>query len=196
MKERQEIQWRCISPNKGSIWAASWRLGLEFHPVQRCQNKKVLVLLSAVHQTRWVDICWNKLLLQIRQSQCNVSSTRSKSVAMNADWSTLPFLICKFIQEVSETDINLSAQLKISVQVFCPTSLQNPYEKHYFPWKGNDNVYWKTDVAQGTIKAIVELAPKTFKEFETHACIWILLERACIGHMQKTKLCGQLNFCC
>ena len=93
-----------------------------------------------VHQTRRVDVCWNKLLLQIRQSQCNVSSTRSKSVAMNADWSTLPFLICKFIQEVLGIDINLSAQLKISVQVFCPTSLQNPYKKHYFPWKGNDNV--------------------------------------------------------
>jgi len=92
------------------------------------------VLPSAVHQTRRVDICWNKLLLQIRQSQCNVSSTRSKSVAMNADWSTLPFLICKFIQEVLGIDINLSAQLKISVQVFCPTSLQNPYEIRYIPW--------------------------------------------------------------
>ena len=90
---------------------------------------------------------------------------------MNADWSTLPFLICKFIQEVLGIDINLSAQLKISVQVFCPTSLQNPYEKRYIPWKRNDNLYWKTDVAQGTIKAIVELAPKTFKEFETNACI-------------------------
>ena len=87
-----------------------------------------------VHQKRRVDVCWNKLLLQIRQSQCNVSSTRSKSVAMNADWSTLPFLICKFIQEDLEIDTNLSAQLKISVQVFCPTSLQNPYEIHYIPW--------------------------------------------------------------
>ena len=96
--------------------------------------KKVLVLPSVVHQTRWVDICWNKLLLQIRQSQCNVSSTQSKSVAMNADWSALPFLICKFIQEVLGIDINLSAQLKISVQVFCPTSLQNPYEIRYIPW--------------------------------------------------------------
>ena len=64
----------------------------------------------------------------------NVSSTRSKSVATNADWSTLPFLICKFIQEVLGIDINLSAQLKISVQVFCPTSLQNPYEIRYIPW--------------------------------------------------------------
>ena len=90
---------------------------------------------------------------------------------MNADWSTLPFLICKFIQEVSEIDIILSAQLKISVQVFCPTSLQNPYEKRYIPWKRNDNLYWKTDVAQGTIKAIVEQAPKTFKEIETNACV-------------------------
>ena len=70
----------------------------------------------------------------IRQPQCNVSGTRSKSVAMNADWSTLPFLICKFIQEVLGIDINLSAQLKISVQVFCPTSLQNPYEIRYIPW--------------------------------------------------------------
>ena len=90
----------------------------------------------------------------------------------NAGWNTLPFSICKIIQDVSQIDTNLSDQLKISVQVFCPTSLQNPYEKRYIPWKGNDNVYWKPDVARGTIKAIVELAPKklkTFNEIEKNA---------------------------
>ena len=81
----------------------------------------------------------------------------------NAGWNTLPFSICKIIQDVSQIDTNLSDQLKISVQVFCPTSLLNPYEKRYIPWKGNDNVYWKPDVARGTIKAIVELAPKNRK---------------------------------
>ena len=132
----------------------------------------------------------------MRQSQCNVSSTRSKSVAMNADWSTLPFLICKFIQEVSETDINLSAQLKISVQVFCPTSLQNPYEKHYFPWKGNDNVYWKTDVAQGTIKAIVELAPKT-ENFQRirNTCLHLNSVRTCMYRTHaKNKTLWSIKF--
>ena len=29
----------------------------------------------------------------------------------------------------------------------------------------------KTDVAQGSIKVIVEQAPKTFKEIETNACV-------------------------
>ena len=57
------------------------------------------------------------------------------------------------------------------LQVLTPCVGGDPYEKRYIPWKGDNNVYWKTDVAQGTIKTIVELAPKTFKEFETNACI-------------------------
>ena len=94
----------------------------------------------------------------------------------NAGWNTLPFSICKIIQDVSQIDTNLSDQLKISVQVFCPTCLLNPYEKRNIPWKGNDNVYsyWKPDVARGTIKAIVELAPKNrkvSKKSKQNACI-------------------------
>ena len=96
----------------------------------------------------------------------------------NAGWNTLPFSICKIIQDVSQIDTNLSDQLKISVQVFCPTCLLNPYEKRNTPWKGNlnDNVYsyWKPDVARGTIKAIVELAPKNrkvSKKSKQNACI-------------------------
>ena len=59
-------------------------------------------------------------------------------VPTNADWYTLPFLICKIIQDVSQIDTTLPDQL-ITVQVFRPTSLQNPHEKRYIPWKGNDN---------------------------------------------------------
>ena len=91
----------------------------------------------------------------------------------NAGWNTLPFSICKIIQDVSQIDTNLSDQLKISVQVFCPTCLLNPYEKRNIPWKGNDNVdsYWKPDVAryhQSNCRAGTK-KPKTFKEIETNA---------------------------
>ena len=96
----------------------------------------------------------------------------------NAGWNTLPFSICKIIQDFSQINTNLSDQLKISVQVFCPTCLLNPYKKRYMyiPWKENDNVYsyWKPDVARGTIKAIVELAPKNrkvSKKWKQNACI-------------------------
>ena len=115
-------------------------------------------------------------------------------------WSTLPFLICKLIQEVSETDIILSAQLKISVQVFCPTSLLNPYEKRYIPWKGNDNVYWKPDVAryhQSNCRAGTK-KPKSFKEIETK-CLHLNSVRTCIYRThakKKKKTFGQFDFSC
>ena len=135
-----------------------------------------------VRQTRRVDVCWNKLLLQIRQSQCNVSSTRSKSVAINADWSTLPFLICKFIQEVLGIDINLSAQLKISVKYFVQQVFKTHTRNTISP--GKEMIMWtgRQMLLRVTSKQLWSWhqKPKTFKEFETHACIWILLERACI----------------
>ena len=104
----------------------------------------------------------------------------------NAGWNTLPFSICKIIQDVSQIDTNLSDQLKISVQVFCSTSLQNPYEKRYIYWKRNDNLYWEDRCCSGFHQSNCGAGTENFQR-NRNKCLHLNSVRTCIYRTHAKK---------